>query len=172
VAFGVNFRQLLRHYYDRNDGFSLIELLTTLVIFAILCGYSLSFLSSLQKKDQLQVMANEIKQAIHFAKMEALAHAHTVTLTPLSGQKDWSAGMMLFVDKPRHRNVEKSSLIREWHWQHPGLIITWHGFESTDYIRFSPDLITRAANGYFLVEDKANQRIKLMLNRLARVRGG
>lgn len=164
--------------FDRNDvffslenpGFSLIELLTTLVIFGILCGYSLSFFPSLQKKNQLQVMTNEIKQAIHFAKMEALAHAHTVTLTPLSEQKDWSAGMLLFVDNLSHHHVEKSNLIREWHWQHPGLTVTWHGFESTDYLRFSPDLMTRNANGYFLVEDNAKQRIKLIINRLAKVR--
>lgn len=154
----------------RSPGFSFIEVLTALIIFGILSGYSLSLMPSLHRKNQLEVMANEIKQAIHFAKIEALTHAHTITLTPLSEDADWSAGMLLFVDNNIHHYTPKTTLIREWHWHSKALNVTWHGFESSHYLRFSPDLLERGANGHFVVQDNEKHQIKLVVNRLARVR--
>ena len=157
----------MQHQYER--GFSLIELITALIIFAILCAYSMSFMPSLHQKNQLQVMADEIQQAIHFAKIEALTKAHTVTLTPLSEQEDWSFGMLLFVDNKTHSYSPGISLIREWHWHSPGVHVTWKGFESTRYLRFSPDLMSRGCSGHFVVADNALNQIKLVVNRLGRV---
>ncbi len=152
--------------YHNEQGISFIELLTALIIFGILCGYSLSFMPGLYKKNQLQVIADEIKEAIHYAKIEALLNAHTVTLTPLSEHDDWSAGMLLFVDNKTHSYTPKTTLIREWHWHSGGLHVTWHGFESTHYLRFSADLMSRGSNGHFIVEDSAMNQIKLVVNRL------
>lgn len=154
----------------RQMGFSLIEILTVLAILGILCCLCVPSLSFLYKKNQLDVMADDIKQAIHFAKIEALANHHTLVFTPLSESDDWSKGMRLFVDNKAHRATPKTTLLREWHWGAGLNPVVWHGFESRRYLRISPFLVERGANGYFLLQRDSHQQIKLVLNRLARVR--
>ena len=151
-------------------GFSLIEVLTVLVIFGILCAYSMSHMTFLLNKNELTVIADEIKQALHFAKIEALTHAHTLTLAPLSDSSDWSRGMVLFVDNKTHQMTPETTPLREWRWRQSTLHVSWHGFESTHYLRFSPTLLERGANGYFILKDGERARVKLVVNRLARVR--
>lgn len=154
----------------RAHGFSLIEILTALIIFGILCAYGLSFLSSLMSKNQHEVVADEIIQAIQFAKIEALTHARVLALTPISEDDDWSKGMRLFEDNKAHRYEPQSTLIREWRWGHSSIKVTWHGFESTAYLRFTPDLLARSANGKFVVQDGEKHQITLVINRLGRVK--
>lgn len=157
----------MKHHNEQ--GISFIELLTALIIFGILCGYGLSLMPGLYKKNQLQVTVDEIKEAIHYAKTEALLHAHTVTLAPLSGHDDWSAGIRLFVDNKIHAYTPETTLIREWHWRSGAMHVTWHGFESTHYLRFSADLMSRGCSGHFIVEDARLNQIKLVVNRLGRI---
>lgn len=153
----------------RFHGFSLIEIFTALLIFGILCGYGLSFLSSLMNKNKREVIADEIVQAIQFAKIEALTHNRVFTLAPMF-EDDWSKGMRLFEDNKIHRYTPQATLIREWQWAHRGVEVTWHGFESTMYLRFTPDLLARSANGRFIVKTSEDHQIHLVMNRLARVR--
>lgn len=150
-------------------GFTLLELLTALIVFGILCGFGLTYLSASQSKNQLQVVADEIKQAIHYAKIEALVNAHTVTLSPRTQNNDWSDGMLLFVDNQLHHNEPETKLIREWKWRASAVHVHWHGFESSHYLRFSPNLMSRGCNGYFIIENNQSKRIKLVVNRLGRV---
>ena len=155
--------------HQNEQGFSLIELLTALIIFGILCAYTMSFLPSLQQKNQLQVTADEITQAIHYAKIQALSNGRSVTLAPRSENEDWSVGMQLFVDNKTHRYTPKTTLIREWYWRGAAVRVRWHGFESSHYLRFSSDLMSRGCNGYFIIEDNRSNQIKLVVNRLGRV---
>lgn len=154
----------------RFQGFSLLELLVVLMILGIVSGYGLSFLPSLFNKNQHEVIADEIKQAIHFAKIEALTRDRVLTLSPISEDADWSTGMRLFEDNQMHHDTPKSMVVREWRWRRGSIKVTWQGFESKDYLRFTPDLLSRSANGCFLIQDGRNQQIKLVVNRLARVR--
>lgn len=154
----------------RTAGLSLIELLTALMILSILCGFGMSCFVGLLNRNQEAVLADEIKQAIQFAKIQALTHDRTLTLAPLSEDADWSKGMRLFEDNQTHQYTTHSTLIREWRWHAKAINVTWHGFESTTYLRFTPALLTRGANGQFIVQDGKKHQIKLILNRLARVR--
>lgn len=153
----------------KNAGQSLIELLVALVILGIISCYAMSSMSLLHRKNALQKTADEIKQAIYFAKTEAVINAHTVTLTPLLEQGNWSLGMRLFIDNNLHHYIKDSPFIRVWSWNHKAIRISWHGFESEHYLRFSPDLLERTANGYFIIQDDLNNSVKIVLNRLARV---
>lgn len=151
-------------------GLSLIEMLIVLLIIGILALFSPLAFHKLLKKNQIDVTVDEIKMAIQFSKINALSQAHPVILTPISGEMNWSEGMALCVDNPLHQCVSNHGTIREWHWFHNGIEVNWLGFESNHYLRFSPDLMGRAANGYFMVKDQSNQPVKLIVNRLGRVR--
>lgn len=152
------------------QGFSLIEILTTFILLGILCGFGLSFLPVLLKKNQTEVIADEISQAIQYAKLETLTRQRVLTLAPIADDADWSKGMRLFEDNKTHQYAPESTVIREWHWHCPGTRVTWRGFESAVYLRFTPELHPRSANGGFVLHSAGHSPITLVINRLAHVR--
>jgi prepilin-type N-terminal cleavage/methylation domain-containing protein len=154
----------------RELGFSLLELLMTLVLLGILYGFSFIDLSFLQRKNQLDAKADELKQIIHFAKIEALATSKTLTLAAISPDEGWSMGARLFVDNPAHQYTQGTTLIREFRWSPRGVTIQWNGFESKQYLRFSPVLHEGSLNGKFILQDFKKNTIQLVINRLGRVR--
>ncbi len=154
----------------RKNGFSLIELLVGLSILTIILCFSVSFAPLLYKKNQLQTMVHTVKTAINFARTEALSTGDVLVLTHLPGAIDWSEGMLLFVDNGNHhRYTPNSKLVHEWRWNPAGIRMQWRGFQSTEYLLFSPDITSSAVNGYFLISNTKGE-VKLVINRLGRLK--
>lgn len=149
----------------RAAGFTLLEILTCLLLLSVISFFSLSYTPSLYKKNQLQALTSEIKSSIHIAKMQALIEGKPLMLAPLY-PANWSNGMELIIDNPNH---QKDKPLYEWHWKPANIHVEWHGFQSNEYLLFASDLRASHTNGYFLIKN-ANQQIKLVVNRLGRVR--
>ncbi len=150
-------------------GLTLIELLLGLALMAIVLFFCNPFAESVFKKNQLELLVDEIKSAIHYAKTEVLLHGESLLLAPLAGSDDWSTGMMLFVDNKAHQYHEGSKLIHEWHWRPSDFIISWQGFQSNQYLLFATDISRSAVNGHFLIKNNSLQH-QLIVNRLGRVK--
>lgn len=153
-------------------GWTLVELLISLSLFAIFSLFSLAYLPSLYKKNQLQSRRDELKQALSVAKTEALMRGETLILTPLSNTKDWSTGMLLFVDNSAHAYTPTTALIHKWQWPLAGVTMAWHGFQSNHYVLFAKEMTERSSNGYFSLSNALQQQVTLVINRLGRVREG
>lgn len=149
----------------RAAGFTLLEILMCLVLLSVISFFSLPYTPALYKKNQLQALSSEIKNSVHIAKMQALIEGKSLMLAPLY-PANWSTGMKLFIDSPNH---QKAKPLYEWRWKSANIHVEWHGFQSNDYLLFASDLRASQTNGYFLIKN-ANQQIKLMVNRLGRVR--
>jgi Tfp pilus assembly protein FimT len=132
--------------------------------------FSIPFLSSLYQKNQLQVRQDEIKASIQFAKIQAQIRHKNLLLAPIGGKNDWSAGMRLFVDNAQHRYTPNAQVLHEWHWKASNISISWHGFQSDHYLLFAAENSKNAINGYFLIQINSELVIKLIVNRLGRVR--
>ena len=154
----------------RSQGLTLIELLVTLSLLSILFFFSTLLTHSFYKKNQFQIISDEIKMAIYTAKMQALMTRDTLVLTPLSGEGDWSHGMLLFVDNGTHHFIPNDPLLHQWHWASPDIQISWHGFQSKNYLLFAADIRRSTTNGYFMIKNNLHQQVKLIINRVARVR--
>jgi prepilin-type N-terminal cleavage/methylation domain-containing protein len=152
----------------QEKGYSLIELLTCLSLLAILLSFTVS-VTSLYKKNQLQTITDDIKKAFQFAKMQALISGKTLLLAPLPPSKDWSAGMVLFVDPGNHQYTSDIKPLQKWQWHFTGITITWHGFQSRGYLLFTPDINSSTLNGYFIIKNSI-QQIKLVINRIGRIK--
>lgn len=153
----------------RNPGFTLIELLVCL---AILCTlfFFVPISSHFFQKNQAEVVSEEIKNAIRYARNVALIKGIPLTLAPLPGKSDWSDGMVLFVDNPKHQYDVREKLIYQWQWHHPGIQVEWKGFRSTHYLTFSTHLTHSTANGAFYILGNHIVQRKLIINRLGRIR--
>lgn len=150
--------------------FTLIELLIALAIAGLSLMFIMPYASSLQQKNQLCVVQDDITSAIRFAKTQALISDNNIILTPLPGMTDWSHGISAFVDNATHQYTLDDQLLFEWHWQSSAIEVTWHGFQSSQYLLFAAESHRNAANGYFLIKAKSLPPIKLLVNRLGRVR--
>lgn len=145
-------------------GFSLIEVLMVLLLIALLCSFGLPFSSNWYQTQLGLVMVQDIKQAIHQATADALRFNEPLKLMPILGD-NWSSGLVL--------RLERTGDIQyQWQWKDTGYQVHWHGFQSNEYLRFAPDLNQSVLNGYFFIENVSHQGIKLVVNRLGRVRLG
>lgn len=161
----------MRSTYTQS-GISLIELLIYLTIVGMLFCLTTPFAPSFYKKNELQVIVDEIKSAIRYAKLQAIIRGECLILTHRSGTSDWSSGMALYVEKLSSRKQPvRESLLYEWRWQAVGSHVAWNGFQSKDYLRFGPDLNQSVVNGTFLIDVDSQHPIRLIVNRLGRVSG-
>jgi type IV fimbrial biogenesis protein FimT len=149
-------------------GFTLIELLTTLAILGCLSILSFGSYSYLMRANEQQIIIDELKTAIQYAKMQALGLDNSVILTPLDSSHNWAKGMVLSTWDKKTNTLK---ILYQWQWNHPCWILMWKGLHSSDKIIFSSYLASAMSNGHFTLSNRVlNQNISIILNRLGRVR--
>jgi type IV fimbrial biogenesis protein FimT len=151
-------------------GITLIELLVCLSIIssALLVGFF--FAPPLYKKNQVYLVVNDIRTAVHIAKLQALSRGETMVLASSKRTENWSQGMLLFVDDAHHRDLSKSKLLHQWDWSFEGVEVAWSGFKSKSHLSFTNNGRDSTANGYFLIKGPDSCFVKIIVNRVGRLR--
>jgi len=153
----------------KNRGLGLVELLVGLMILSILFFFCMPLGQRLYQNNQLELIKDEITAVVNYAKTMAILNELPLALTPLPGARDWSAGMLLFIDNKEHQYKNKRQLIHQWQWKNQGIRVSWRGFNSTQHLIFARDLRHSALSGHFIIEGVQGKMIKLTLNRLGRM---
>jgi len=78
-----------------NDGFTLIELMVTLVVFAILMTVAIPSFQQLRESNQVTSLSNELLTAIHLARSEAVKRGVVVSVC-VDGN-NWNEGWQVGV---------------------------------------------------------------------------
>ena len=86
------------------EGFSVVELMVTLAVLAILSGMGAISFAGVSGKTRVTTDANSLLNAIELTRSEAAKRARRVTLLPTRG--DWSAGWTVFVDLDGNRQID------------------------------------------------------------------
>ncbi|GKS94261.1 GspH/FimT family pseudopilin [Acidovorax sp. SUPP2825] len=89
------------------SGFTLIELVITMAIAAILLLVAVPGFQSFQRNSQLSSLTNSLLVAINTAKAEAMKQNASAYVIPASGA-DWGSGWIVFVDKDRDQLYSES----------------------------------------------------------------
>jgi len=121
------------------------------------------------KKNQWDVLIDDVKAAIAFSRNQSLLRQQNLNLTRLPGSTEWSDGMMLFVDNPEHRYHSGSQVIHAWYWNKKNIHLDWKGFQSNQFLIFSSYLRKSTCNGHFLFTSPIHAPLELFVNRLGRV---
>jgi type IV fimbrial biogenesis protein FimT len=88
----------------KNSGFTLIELMITMAIVAILLTVGVPSLKTFMQGNQLIAATNELVSALHVARSEAIKLNKKVTVCAsadgkkCANSKDWAQGWIVFVD--------------------------------------------------------------------------
>lgn len=105
-------KRAFRHIKTRGKGFTLVELMVTISILAILLAIGVPNLREFILKQQVSADANTLASAIRLARSEAMKRSGVVTICPsldpaaetptcvANNTTDWSTGWLIFVDYP------------------------------------------------------------------------
>lgn len=119
----------------RRRGFSLLEALIVVGLIAILALFGLPLRTHWYQDQFAWIMQKDIEQAIEHGLQESLILGEPLQLIPLHHQ-DWSSGLALLRESDLSR--PHPALLSAWPWRNTGIHVTWHGFLSDKYLRFTP----------------------------------
>lgn len=152
-------------------GFTLIEMLMAMALIAFLALLSITSMSSFISKNEHQVISDDLKACINYAKNQAINLGTPVRLNPLDTvYDDWSNGATLtrFNKKTKQRET-----LREWVWHHPQWQLQWSGMHSSKHINLSNNPARAISNGRFTLRQvQTKKEWVYLLNRLGRLRAG
>ena len=150
------------------NGFTLIELMVTLVLVIVVTTLATYTSADFLKRNEQQVIMDELRTAIQYAKLQAIHLGQPVYLTALDAHMNWALGAKLSIHNYKTKTTED---IFQWQWNHPNWFIEWRGANRTNTIVFSSNTTQAISNGHFTITNRYKQdRIKIILNKLGRVR--
>lgn len=88
-------------------GFSLIDLLITLVIVSITAGLTLPSLTTTLAESRAEMYMRSLSRVILYSRAYAITQGHAVTICPLKGNRcidDWSEKISVFADRDMNRS--------------------------------------------------------------------
>ncbi|MBK7052484.1 MAG: GspH/FimT family pseudopilin [Rhodoferax sp.] len=85
----------------RIKGFTLIELMVTMALLAILMAVAVPSMTTFQRNAQLTSFSNTMLASINAARGEAMKRGRSARMVPTGGGTDWNNGWVIFVDVAR-----------------------------------------------------------------------
>ena len=160
------------------QGLSLLELIISLAVLAMLLGISIPDYSELMQSLSGDVTLRKLASAVQLGKATAITNGTTVTLCrSADGQScsgSWQDGVIIFTDRNRDRALEGDDrLIRHITFPDGKGHIRFRAFQNKQYLQLSSLGITHYQNGNFTYcpysgNDKFARQ--LIVNRTARLR--
>ena len=159
-------------------GLTLIELLMTLLILAMLLSLGIPGMKHLAQQKASEVTIKRLHRAIEVARTSAITRNSIVTLCR-SGDGavcggEWQQGVLVFSDYNGNRELElEDSLIRYFQFPEFSGQIFWRAFQNRQYLQITPLGSTRYQNGNFTVcpdNGGLQNAQQIILNRAGRVR--
>ena len=144
-----------------NQGFTLYELLLSMVLIAIVAGIAVPSFSAVIARQQQRVEIDALFHAIHLARKESVMRRKVVSLCPsrdgrrCSASRDWSDGWLMFenADRDSPPRIDAGETVLRRHRASGRLLISANRKGFTLRATF-----LRATNGTFVFCDPA-QRI-------------
>ena len=138
---------------NRNQGFTLVELLITLSVLAVITAIAVPAMTNLINSIGQQTQVNQLLADLNFARSQAITSRRTVSLcageTSCNGLARWKSQIIVFEDLDangaldEHEQPLRISTITANHaWK-------WGNFRNRRYMSFKPNGTTHSLNGTF-----------------------
>jgi type IV fimbrial biogenesis protein FimT len=144
----------------RDQGYSLLELLLTIAVAAMIVTLGLPSFSALQARSAQRVEINALFHAVHLARKGSIMRRQFVSLCPTTNGvscnpgRDWSGGFLVFenADRDEPPDLDDGEILLYRHLANPSLKITANRRGFTLRATF-----LRATNGTLVVCDRAGR---------------
>lgn len=136
----------MRESVTLNLGFTLLELLITIVIAAILLMISIPNFHAFIVRNRINLISHRIMQAIQLTRSAAIEHDEIMTYCGSSDHKhcdgEWRLGQIII--------TSGGKILREYSGLKEKYQLTWHSnFHENDYLKMSPSGFTDGQRGSF-----------------------
>lgn len=105
----------------KQTGFTLIELMVTIAVLAILLSIAIPSFQNMVLNNRIAAQANQVITALNYARSEAVKRAAPATVcstnggAACAGSKDWSTGWLVFADADGDGTVDAGeTVLRVW----------------------------------------------------------
>lgn len=160
---------------NKQNGFTLIELMTTLSVAAILLSIAVPSFRESIIRSRLTTMTNEFVTAINFARSEAIKIGHSVTLCKSEDGSScstdntvyWENGWIVFADTNANGSLDSGeTLLRVW----PALKspYTLRSTTFADFLRYNPQGAASNNGNFAVCHDSEEKGAKAVI--ITRVR--
>ncbi len=164
---------------QRCAGVSLLELLVTLAVMAVLAGVAMPGLVDLAAQHRSSARINAMLGAVQAARHLAIVGNVSVTLCPgqgprCLGRNQWHQGAVVFVDRDRDRRIDAGEFVAlRLPKMDLGERIRWRAFRNRSFLLIRGSGLTDWQNGNFQycpADGDARFARQIILNAQGRVR--
>lgn len=147
---------------DKDQGFTLVELLMTLTVLAVVLAIAIpSFTSAIDSVRQ-RTQVNQLVTDLHFARSRAITSRRPVSFCAgqenCNGTRSWSGQILMFEDLNANGKVDVEDTPLRISMIDAGHEWTWRNFRQQRHMTFKPDGTTHSLNGTFIL---CRQRVAL-----------
>ncbi|MEK0364443.1 GspH/FimT family pseudopilin [Pseudomonas sp. CBC3] len=150
---------------NKDQGFTLVELLITLALLIIVANIAVPAFDGLVTRNRQQSLMEQVESVLNSARAEAVLRRHTVEVCgSADGQTcsdDWASGWLVRTSDNQLLQLMQLPIHHE---------LRWSGFQQS--IRFRDNGSSPTGNGRFYQCDKQQVTWQLILNRQGRLRQG
>ncbi|OWG40480.1 prepilin-type cleavage/methylation domain-containing protein [Stutzerimonas stutzeri] len=159
---------------NRNQGFTLLELVTTLAVLSIVLIVALPTFASAIDSVRERTQVNQLVADIHFARTRAITTRRPVSIcageAACSGHAKWSGPLSVFDDingngtlDDKDTPIRVSTVATNYQWN-------WKNFRKQPHLTFKPNGTTHSLNGSFVLCRRGMALKKIVINITGRVK--
>ena len=159
-------------------GLTLLEILTTMAVGAILFGIAVPGMANLIEQNRLTTHVNNLRASLSLTRSHAVhENTHAVICKSADGlscirEGKWTQGWIVFADDDRNRRrSEDERLLQVNQAISTNTQIEYRAFGSRHYVTYRPSGMTRTNGTFYVCNPKAPKRSKaLILRKSGRIR--
>lgn len=162
---------------QRQNGFTIIELIICITIIAILLTIALPSFSNLLIENKVSSQVQKLTQTLQLSRTRAITNNIRVTICPIDKSttcsKDWSTGYMSFIDINGDRQYNENDTIIFQHTENNKKItLNWRAFGHKRSLQWLATGITNHQNGSFefCYEGSPKKSRALFITKAGRIR--
>lgn len=159
---------------NRDQGFTLVELLITLTVLAIVLAVAIPTFTSTLESVRQRTLVNQLLADLNFARSRAITTRRPVSLCAGSAECDrqtiWSGQILIFDDLDANGTIDETdvtlrttAVTASHNWK-------WRNFRQQRHMTFKPDGTTHSLNGTFILCRQETPLKKIVINITGRAR--